>query len=88
MRLPILLLAMLFLFLTGCANAPVPVDGEGARCPLPRSTDGMFCSNIVRYARDPATGACCRYRSHCASPAGWKTYARKSACEEAGGSAE
>jgi len=86
--LMVALLLMLPISLAGCAGAPASVDGPGARCPLARNTDAMFCADIVRYARDPSTGACCRYDSLCASPPGWKTYTRKSACEVAGETSE
>lgn len=94
MRIRNYLSAMFFVFsgclffIAGCANAPTSVHGPGARCPMGRSGDAMFCADIVRYARDPDTGICCRYDTVCAAPAGWKTYSRKSSCEAAGDSSE
>jgi hypothetical protein len=76
--------ALAGLISTSCASAPGGAAERGARCPLSRNSDDMFCATIVRYARDPESGQCCRYDSACAAPVGWKTYTTRDACEEVG----
>ena len=75
------------LFLAACAGTPSEQDDQAEaapRCPASRASSGILCPEIVRYARDPATGQCCRYDSVCEAPSGWKTYTGRSACEDKG----
>jgi hypothetical protein len=70
--------------LTSCASTAGQTDADdNYRCPEGRELD-TFCADLVRYARDPDTGHCCRYESQCAAPTGWKTFPSQSACEAAG----
>lgn len=77
------LLALAGLGLASCASTSGQAGDETYRCPEGREID-TFCANLVRYARDPDTGHCCRYESQCSAPTGWKTFASKTDCEEAG----
>lgn len=73
-------IALLLSVLAGCASAP-GAAARADRCPLGRDSGAMFCAEIVRWARDPASGQCCRYDTVCAAPTGWKTFTTRDACE-------
>jgi len=42
-------------------------------CPPPLPVSGE-CGAGPSYAKDPETGACCRYESECEAPPGWSNY--------------
>jgi hypothetical protein len=46
-----------------------------ARCAPPRKFSG-FCTQMVVWARNPRTGACCRYPNPCSIPRGYRPSCR------------
>jgi hypothetical protein len=44
-------------------------------CAPPRKFEG-FCTQVVVWAKDPRTGACCRYADPCSVPKGYQVYHR------------
>lgn len=60
------------------AGAALP-SGDGAGCPAPRpeATPGVAAG----WARDPATGDCCRYANRSSAPTGWLRFDDEAACK-------
>ena len=51
---------------------------EPAECPPPRQ--GGICAEVVVWAKDPQTGACCQYGRPCDAPEGWETFYSEAEC--------
>lgn len=62
---------------TNDAGASLP-SGDGAECPVPRL--GAPQAGRAEWARDPATGNCCRYANSTAAPTGWLRFDYEAAC--------
>jgi len=53
----------------------------GNRCPAAgRVRAGEFCPAKQSWARDPDTGACCRYENECVGPDGWAVFGSAEEC--------
>jgi hypothetical protein len=63
---------------TNDAGASLP-SGDSAECPAPRpgATPGVAAG----WARDPATGGCCRYTNRTSAPIGWLRFDDEAACK-------
>jgi hypothetical protein len=51
------------------------------QCPAPAPDDGRVCPQVIVYAKDPASGACCSYSDPCRAPTNWKTYLNEGECK-------
>lgn len=60
--------------LIGCNECPGPTTSN-------RPAD--LCAQVVTWAKDPNSGACCQYGTPCSAPAGWKQFGTEDACEKA-----
>ncbi|QDG50376.1 hypothetical protein FIV42_06400 [Persicimonas caeni] len=58
--------------------------GETAECPQPRQAQGM-CAQVITWAKNPDTGACCQYATPCEAPQNWQTFNNEQNCQQAGG---
>lgn len=54
-------------------------SGDGAECPAPLRSSPL--DDRAAWARDPATGNCCRYANQGAAPAGWLHFYDEGACK-------
>lgn len=55
-----------------------------AACPVPaKPPEGIACNDVIVYARDPESGACCMYGDPCSAPSGWETYYTEEECLKA-----
>lgn len=50
-----------------------PLDPVPQRCPTSRAT--VLCDSLRTWARHPAGGPCCAFRSSCEIPIGWRRHA-------------
>lgn len=63
---------------TNDAGSSLP-SGDNAECPAPRpDAPAGFASG---WARDPASGLCCRYANRSAAPNGWLRFDYEAACK-------
>lgn len=63
------------LLATACASTkPKPGD-----CPPPRQSNEI-CPQVVVWAKNPQSGACCEYGTPCNAPEGWQTYHSEAEC--------
>lgn len=77
MKLKKLLLASGAFLLVGAAHVSTAVSAP--ECPRPRNYQGG-CIQVVVWAKNPSTGACCEYPTPCSAPEGWTTYTSPEAC--------
>ena len=76
-------IGLVWLLVGGCAAGASQTSGsQAAQCPDGRNSERP-CPAITVWAKDPDTGACCRYKNPCAPPVAWKTFPTKEACERA-----
>jgi hypothetical protein len=63
---------------TNDAGASLP-SSDSAECPAPRpgATPGVAAG----WARDPATGGCCRYTNRTSAPSGWLRFDDEASCK-------
>ena len=64
------------LLMIACTSHKNP---EPADCPPPRQSDEV-CPQVVVWAKDPQTGACCQYGTPCSAPEGWETFYSEAEC--------
>lgn len=43
-------------------------------CPATQGSSYLDCEQIIVYAKDPETGACCQFPDPCSVPEGWTVY--------------
>lgn len=56
-----------------------PIEG----CPPPTTPQaGEVCAQVVAFAKNPATGECCRYPTPCHAPRGWTIFYSEQECSE------
>ena len=48
-------------------------NAGGNNCPPARHYSGI-CTQVIVWAKDPATGMCCQYPTPCSAPDGWTIY--------------
>ncbi len=54
-----------------------------AVCPSPvEFPDGMGCVEVIVFAKDPASGACCMYPAPCEAPEGWEQFYSEQDCQD------
>lgn len=83
-RVLLIATALTFTWVPACGTDAEPEGGDAAWCPDPGSHAGACPEPAARWARDPASGACCRYASRCAAPTGWATFASERECDPVG----
>ena len=71
-------LVALLLVASACASGNKQPD-PGSDCPPPRQSNEA-CIQVVVWAKDPQTGACCQYGTPCNAPQGWQTFTSDAAC--------
>ncbi len=64
-------------------NPPANDAGAQASCPAPQQSQAM-CAQVITWAKDPNTGACCQYATPCEAPTGWQTFSDQAACQKSG----
>jgi hypothetical protein len=74
-RRALMVSAASLLVAAACASSKKP----GSDCPPPRQSD-KICPQVVVWAKNPQTGACCQYGTPCNAPEGWKTYHSDAEC--------
>jgi hypothetical protein len=55
-------------------------DIANITCPPPNSSGCGIGTPTVVWAKDPATGACCKYNRACLAPSNWQTYPNEQTC--------
>ena len=75
----LLVSAASLLIATACASNTEPEAGD---CPPPRQSNEI-CPQVVVWAKDPQSGACCEYGTACNAPEGWTTYTSVEECRAA-----
>ena len=78
-RRALLVSAASLLIAAACASSKKPGSGD---CPPPRQSNEI-CAQVVVWAKNPQTGACCQYGTACNAPEGWTTYTSEAECRAA-----
>ncbi|HVF59230.1 MAG TPA: hypothetical protein VNJ70_05395 [Thermoanaerobaculia bacterium] len=73
-----LLVPAVCLLVTACTGHKDPPPAP-AECPPPRQS-GEICPQVVVWAKDPQSGACCEYGTPCNAPEGWPTFYSEPEC--------
>lgn len=79
-RRALLVSAASLLIAAACGSIKKPGNGD---CPPPRQSTEI-CTQVVVWAKNPQTGACCQYGTPCNAPEGWQTYYSEGECLKAG----
>ena len=75
----LLVSAASLLIAAACASSKKPGAGD---CPPPRQSNEI-CPQVVVWAKNPQTGACCQYGTPCNAPIDWDTYTSEERCRAA-----
>jgi hypothetical protein len=75
-RKALMMFAAYLLVAAACASYKKPGPGD---CPPPKQST-KICPQVVVWAKNPQTGACCQYGTPCNAPDGWKTYNSETEC--------
>jgi hypothetical protein len=72
-----LMMSATSLLVAAACTSTRPGSGD---CPPPRQSNEI-CPQVVVWAKDPQSGACCQYGTSCNAPEGWKTYTSEAECQ-------
>ena len=73
------LLSAACLLVVACTSYKNHKDPKPSDCPPPRQSKEI-CPQVVVWAKNPQTGACCQYGTPCNAPEGWQTFYSEAEC--------